>query len=160
MYSQEATVAAVLAFYQQIVKHPYLDESALKTAPENGWDTIDVPTLCKKGKNDTVINLLRHLPYLFPSDPHDSLLIQYETKPICYAGNKNYNGCYMDEVNPLPGHCVYLTEGVGREGYSLILDTQTGKVYPPDVDGMPNRYKRHGYRIQHHWSRDQLRASV
>jgi hypothetical protein len=29
-------------------------------------------------------------------------------------------------VNPLPAHCVYLTEGVDREGYSLILNVDEG----------------------------------
>jgi hypothetical protein len=32
----------------------------------------------------------------------------------------------MEQVNPLPGNCVYVTEGVDREGYSLILDVEKG----------------------------------
>ncbi|KAG9856731.1 hypothetical protein KCU98_g681, partial [Aureobasidium melanogenum] len=31
-----------------------------------------------------------------------------------------------EKVYPIPGHCVYLTEGLGREGYRLILDTERG----------------------------------
>lgn len=64
MYSRDETVAAVLSFYRQIIKLPYLDEAALLIPPANGWDSIDVEAHRARGKNGTVIDLLRHLPYL------------------------------------------------------------------------------------------------
>lgn len=114
VYSREETVAAVLSFYQQIIKLPYLDETALLIPPANGWDSIDVEAHKARGKNDTVIDLLRHLPYLCDNlKPDNRLLVYYETVPICYT-----TGTYtvIDEVYPLPSHCVYITEGVDREG--------------------------------------------
>lgn len=129
MYSHDETVAAVRAFYEQVIKHPYLDDTALIIPPQDGWDNLDLVALRSKGKNETVINILRHLPYLRASDFYQRLLVQAETVPICYAhaNQSHWSNPIMDEVYPLPGHCVYLTEGVDREGYSLILDTIRGK---------------------------------
>ncbi|KAH0336378.1 hypothetical protein KCU81_g8593, partial [Aureobasidium melanogenum] len=121
MYSQHGTVEAILAFYQQLIKHPYLDESALKIPPASGWDTVDAETLQALGKTDAVIDLLRHLPYL--DGRGDGYLIAFETIPVDFTETST---AMTEEVYPIPGHCVYLTEGLGREGYRLILDTERG----------------------------------
>ncbi|TIA57601.1 hypothetical protein D6C77_06035 [Aureobasidium pullulans] len=124
MYSRDETVAAVSAFYQQIVKHPYLDNSALIVPPASGWDSLAIDGLKSEGKTDTVIDLLRHLPYLRGEKPHEDILVYYETLAICYAGAEEGSCTWMDQNNPLPGHCVYLTCNLDREGYSLIMDTE------------------------------------
>jgi hypothetical protein len=103
MFSRDDTVAGLLGFYRQILRLPYIDESDLITPPASGWDSIDEEALRAQGKTDSVIDLLRHLPYI-----HAPLEDEY----------------------PLPGHCVYLTEGEGREGYCLILDTERGDQIP------------------------------
>ncbi|KAG9696265.1 hypothetical protein KCU95_g4395, partial [Aureobasidium melanogenum] len=121
MYSQHGTVEAILAFYQQLIKHPYLDESALKIPPASGWDTVDAEALRALGKTDAVIDLLRHLPYL--DGRGDGYLIAFETIPVDFTETST---AMTEEVYPIPGHCVYLTEGLGREGYRLILDTERG----------------------------------
>lgn len=123
MYSQDATVAALLAYYREVVKQPYLDETALQVAPAGGWLSIDEARLRKYGKNDTVIELLRHLPYLDSPSRSERLLVDWETVPLNY---KQTARNMMDEVYPVPGHCVYLTTGVDREGFSRILDTERG----------------------------------
>ena len=112
MYSRDETVKAILAFYQQLTKHPYLDETALKIPPASGWDNIDQEALRAIGKTDTVIDLLRHLPYL--DGRSDGYLIAYETVPVDFTVQST---AMSEEVYPIPGHCVYLTEGLGREGY-------------------------------------------
>jgi hypothetical protein len=68
-----------------------------------------------------VIELLRHLQYLESARQHERLLVQYETVPIAWTQRTH---AIMEQVNPLPAHCVYLTEGVDREGYSLILEVE------------------------------------
>lgn len=122
MYSRDETVSAVLAFYQQIIKHPYLNGTALRIPSANGWESVDVEAMKARGKNPAVIDLLRYLPYL-RHDRGNRLLVNAETVPICYTEDDTY----MDDVYPLPSHCVYLTQGVDREGLSLIMDTERGK---------------------------------
>ena len=129
MYSRDETVAAVSAFYQQIIKHPYLDYSALLVPPASGWDSLAVDGLKNEGKSDTVIDLLRHLPYLLGEKPHEDILVYYETLAICYAGAETGSCTWMDQNHPLPGHCVYLTCNLDREGYSLIMDTERGWLH-------------------------------
>ena len=114
---------ALTAFYKQVIRHPHLDDTALKTPPSSGWETIDSAALQELGKSEAVIELLRHLPYLEAAGRYDRLLVQYETVAIAYTQNPS---TLMEQVNPLPRDCVYLTEGVDREGYSLILDIEKG----------------------------------
>jgi hypothetical protein len=114
---------ALTAFYKQVVKHPHLDDAALKTPPISGWETVDSDALRELGKSEEVIELLRHLPYLEADGRYEKLLVQYETVAIAYT---QHPSTLMEEVNPLPSNCVYLTEGVDREGYSLILDVEKG----------------------------------
>lgn len=128
MSSQDEIVNALTSFYRQVLRHPYLNESNLKIPPEFGWDTINVESLRKLGKNQTVVELLKRLPYLESGSRYERLLIGYETAAIAYTQTSR---SFMEEVTPLPGHCVYLTEGVDREGYSLILDTENGRCSSP-----------------------------
>jgi hypothetical protein len=114
---------ALMAFYKQVIRHPYLDDAALKVPPSTGWKTIDSAALRDLGKKEAVIEVLKHLPYLEAGGQYDRLLVQYETVAIAYSRKPT---SWMEEVNPLPGNCVYLTEGVDREGYSLILDVDKG----------------------------------
>jgi hypothetical protein len=114
---------ALTAFYKQVVKHPHLDDAALETPPISGWETVDSDALRELGKSEEVIELLRHLPYLEADGRYEKLLVQYETVAIAYT---QHPSTLMEEVNPLPSNCVYLTEGVDREGYSLILDVEKG----------------------------------
>jgi hypothetical protein len=123
MYSRDETVKAILALYQQLIKHPYLDESALLIPPPSGWTTIDETALRAIGKTDTVIDLLRHLPYLSGKD--DGYTINYETVPIDFTIDSTGLINTIPEY-PLPGHCIYITDGIGREGYRLIIDTEKG----------------------------------
>ncbi|KAI0116544.1 hypothetical protein GGR51DRAFT_555568 [Nemania sp. FL0031] len=128
MYSKNETIKSIQNFYQEILRHPYLNEDVLVTPPANGWDLINTP-----GKNETVIDLLRHLPYLRSGNQYRRLLIHWETIPICYYDNASFQ-----EIYALPSHCVYLTHSVDREGLNLILDT---------VEGTITEYSHVGYHI-------------
>lgn len=128
MSSHSEIADALTAFYKQVIKHPHLDDAALKTPPSSGWDDIDSDALRELGKNEAVIELLKRLPYLEANGRYEKLLVQYETVAIAYT---QHPSALMEEVNPLPESCVYLTEGVDREGYSLILDVEKGTRSPP-----------------------------
>jgi hypothetical protein len=126
MYSRDDTVAALLGFYRQILKLPYIDESDLITPPASGWNSIDEEALRAQGKTDSVIDLLRHLPYIH-APRRDGPIIAYDTVCTDYTVDSTH---FLEDEYPLPGHCVYLTEGEGREGYCLILDTERGDQIP------------------------------
>ncbi|OTA54214.1 hypothetical protein K449DRAFT_202600 [Hypoxylon sp. EC38] len=115
MYSRDETVNAVLRFYHEVIRHPYLNDDILIVPPPNGWDSINI-----QGKNEVVLDLLRHLPYLQPERQYERLLVHWETIPTCYSDDR--------EFYPLPAHCVYLTRSLDREGTSLILDTNEGTI--------------------------------
>jgi hypothetical protein len=135
MYSRDETVKAITAFYQHLIKHPYLPESALLIPPPSGWDTIDDKALRTIGKTDTVIDLLRHLPYL--CGKNDGWTINYETVPVDFTIESTALIETIPEF-PIPGHCVYITDGLGREGYRLIIDTEKGVL--PDLPALePHR---------------------
>lgn len=126
MSSAQETIDAITAFYKQVIRHPYLQDTALKIPLSSGWgDAIDSERLRDQGKNEAVIDLLQRLPYLEADGEYERLLVEYETVPIAYT--QRSVGSSMERVTPLPGHCVYLTEGVDREGYSLILDVSKGR---------------------------------
>lgn len=114
---------ALTAFYKQVIRHPHLDDAALKIPPSSGWETIDSAALRQVGKSEALIEILRHLPYLEADGRYEKLLVQYETVAIAYTQHPSFS---MEQVNPLPENCVYLTEGVDREGYSLVLDVEKG----------------------------------
>jgi hypothetical protein len=123
MSSRQEIVDAITAFYQEVIRQPYLADRALRIPPASGWDNLDVEALKNLGKTDGVIDLLRHLPYLEARGEYEKVLIGNDTTPVSYL---KCSQSVMDEVNPLPGDCVYLTSGVDGGGYSLILDTRKG----------------------------------
>ncbi|KAI0016286.1 hypothetical protein F4780DRAFT_783341 [Xylariomycetidae sp. FL0641] len=124
MYSRDETVSAVLGFYQEVTRHPYLESSALILPPTDGWGSIRVPP----GKSGQIHDLLSHLPYLRASRAFQRLLVSWETVPICYADGGPDSWHSPEENYRLPAHCINLTQGVGREGMCLILDVDAGTV--------------------------------
>lgn len=132
-YSRDETVSAVLNFYNYLASIGAIPESAIKPAPDSGWEDISAETLAPLGKDDTVIDLLRHLPYI--SDNVDgNRQIAYQTNPIVFNWHgikwnveKNKIAGLLTPVGPgeIPSHVVCLTEG-GRYGSWLLLDTQEG----------------------------------
>ncbi|KAJ3578483.1 hypothetical protein NPX13_g2084 [Xylaria arbuscula] len=91
--------------------------------PDEGW-SIDNPM----GKDDIVIDILRHIPYLRRIHPSSTSLL-----PI-YPGVIPIN--YLDDgweaerthFYPLPSHCVYLAHRDDSQGTDLILDATSGAV--------------------------------
>ena len=53
-------------------------------------------------------------------------MIGPDTVGIAYCDGMVYAEV-MDEIQPVPGHCIWLTEGASRDGTELLLDTKTGE---------------------------------
>lgn len=113
-------IDALTAFYQQVAKHPHVGDAVLKLPPAAGWgDEIAVEALRASGKTEAVIDFLKHIPYF----KGVKVTVVYDGTPVDYT----YEGPWkMDPLNPIPGHCVYLTQGGSIEGLNLILDTEKG----------------------------------
>ncbi|KAI1748615.1 hypothetical protein F4782DRAFT_516771 [Xylaria castorea] len=122
MYSRDEIYNKILRFYRQIIRHPYLDDDTLIIPPPQGWSSINNTA----GKDETVVDLLRHLPYLRPNNPLSGHLLIYPgTIPICYLDGE---GQYQEDIYPLPAPCVYLARRADYLGRDLILDTSNGAV--------------------------------
>ncbi|KAH8728895.1 hypothetical protein GQ44DRAFT_737117 [Phaeosphaeriaceae sp. PMI808] len=120
----EAACATIFSNYFKFFTKVYLDDTAVEWPPEGGWPTITTDAFGSLEKSDTVIPLLRHLPYIQIADP----------RPLpgpYFATRKDSQGSHVfNDVNP---HIIGLIEG-GRSSPFMLLDTQHGVVYWPDCD--------------------------
>lgn len=138
-YNRDVVVRCVTRLYETLVKMGYMEDLNILRAPFGGWDDtqIDAKSLRIMDRTETVIDLLRHLPYL-----EKVYEIMPDTKPIKYLGRRwddtlaetfaQHNSLVMllsmpFESLPEPG-MICLTDGSDSE--ALLIDTQTGKMYP------------------------------
>ncbi|KAI3328386.1 hypothetical protein F4824DRAFT_413095 [Ustulina deusta] len=113
---------ALTSFYGLIISIPYLDCFTLATPLEEGWRISNTA-----GKDGSVIDLLRHIPYLRRIGPSSALLPIYPgTISIYYP--EDSEGWRQEEEYPLPSHCVYLACREDSQGTDLILDASNGAV--------------------------------
>lgn len=128
LYSRDETVAAITDFYKFYLRLPYVSPDALVLAPEgSGWPDINTTELRSRGRSDEAIELLRHLPYLEHPSLRGGWSIDSSSNCIQYHKGVCYNNS-VDAIKVLPGHVIPIADPVDREGYYLLLDTQTGKI--------------------------------
>ena len=164
-YSRDECVAAFRDYFDFLTKM-YLKPSEVLIPPKGGWPEITADSLQSLGKTDTVIDLLRHLPYISGGgDP------RYHAQgfPSCYfadwtavarrlitGGSDQYNaykieteGHYAENV---PAHVVGLTIG-GRDNVVFLLDTELGNVTwtecPTEVQMNPSREQIEDYAYEY-----------
>ena len=146
-YSRDATVAAFRDYYRFLTKM-YLEESDVIEPPEDGWPTITPAILEGMEKDDEVIELLRHLPYIRSGSDGDSpdvapwakMMDWQHVCRILAAGKHRTSaevykflseGEYQDAV---PSAVVGLTD-TGPDVECFLLDTEQGTIYWPECDG-------------------------
>ncbi|KAJ8132151.1 hypothetical protein O1611_g1473 [Lasiodiplodia mahajangana] len=118
-------IAAIHEFYCTIVRLPYIDADALVLPPLGGWSGVNADELRKRGKTEEVIQLLRYLPYLRNPSQYRKWMLSPDTLTISYCDGEMY-GALMDELQPTPAHCIWLTAHDSRDGIDLLFDTHTG----------------------------------
>jgi hypothetical protein len=130
-YSREEAVVAIRSFYEFFTTLPSLDPSDIDYPPPTGWPQITASSLAGLNKNEDVIDLLRHIPYITWD-----VQIAYQTHVIDYTGadvqqsiEKGQAEGYIVPVGAgvVPEHVAILTMG-GRYGSFLLLDTKEGRV--------------------------------
>ncbi|KAI1456395.1 hypothetical protein F4805DRAFT_432705 [Annulohypoxylon moriforme] len=126
-YSRAEIITSIHRFYSAAIKPPYIDIDALVLPPEDGWSGVREDELRKRGKTDEVIALLRHLPYLRNPSCKEKWMLSPDTLEIAYCDGDVYDEL-MDELQPTPPHCIWLTKHDSRDGVDLLLDTHTGTI--------------------------------
>lgn len=116
-YDRDKAVAAVTEFYTFLTTHLHFDPSERKTPPPTRWPEITPARFSFLGKTDTVIDLLKHLPYL-PEGKEEEHIYD-ATKCAVYVGesaDKSVEGGARDDFD---------VDEIWLEGcpYSPIRDT-------------------------------------
>lgn len=137
-YDRDLLVNCVKRYYDLLVRAAYLPPSALETPPPSGWtdEELAVDHLRAIGRNETVIDLLRHMPFIKPKP-------RYEVWEVTVAINylrsaKRFYNLTAEECTPKtiddivlmpqdadwPAGFISLTEG--REACWWVIDTDEG----------------------------------
>ncbi|GJC83583.1 hypothetical protein ColLi_06421 [Colletotrichum liriopes] len=117
-------------------------------APSGGWPLINQETLAPLKRNDTVIDLLRHIPYVnYTEDNLSQAPFVMESTPVtdyrCKDLQKKIREGYVEGLvapitgldPPIPPSCAGIAICISRNGYQVILDTDDGYVYWGDPNG-------------------------
>lgn len=130
-YSRTEAVAALRSFYEFFATLPSLEPSEIRYPPPTGWPSITATSLAGLDKNEDVVDLLKHIPYITWD-----VQIAYQTHVIDYTGSdvqqsieKRQSEGYIVPVGAgvIPEHVAILTMG-GRYGSFLLVDTQEGRL--------------------------------
>ena len=124
-YSREEVIAAIQDFYELLIKLPYVSPNTLLLPPPEGWSGVNAQELRRRGKTEEVIDFLRDLPYLRGPEPRRQWMIGPDTVEIAYCDGELYKE-WLEELQPVPDHCILLTEIDARGDLSLVFDTKTG----------------------------------
>ncbi|WYZ42106.1 hypothetical protein EsH8_V_001001 [Colletotrichum jinshuiense] len=122
----------------------YLDSDSVRWPPDPaGWSDseLNVDALRKLDRNDTVIELLRHIPYTgdrvtevyFATmatsylrehwQPEKGSDPDWYRKEFCALGLAPFSG-------PMPPHLITLTHEESEIGITWVIDTDRGCIYP------------------------------
>ncbi|KAF6808576.1 hypothetical protein CSOJ01_07431 [Colletotrichum sojae] len=117
-------------------------------APTGGWPSITQESLANLERSSTVIDLLRHIPYVELAK--DSLVhmpnIMFKTPVIDYRRDDVQDEIRKGNVEglvapitgqspPTPPSCAAIAISRSRNGYEVIIDTDDGYVYWGDSIG-------------------------
>jgi hypothetical protein len=147
-YSHDDTITAIKSYHSFLVSL-YLPPSAIIHPPPTGWPSITSASMSGLGKTETVVELLKHLPYIAvpPDDsfrtqgaPH-AVFADWQRTATLHPGAAASILRAVSEGSRrtahVPGSVVGLTAG-GRENRMLLLDTDHGVVYWPDCPSDDN----------------------
>ncbi|KAI1080830.1 hypothetical protein F5B20DRAFT_95990 [Whalleya microplaca] len=152
-YSQAETVATLTDFYQCLSKLPWVELDDILYPPEEGWPNITNETFGFLAKNEDVISLLRHLPYIRQDGQGkgEQYVIAHNTFPCDYRRDYFRNPSFGNltpwdvpetgDRDGFPPWVVPLAYGKNHGDY-LMFDTTDGTVtrYQVTGGGYPPEY--------------------
>ncbi len=139
MYSRDEFISEITSFYQFLVKL-HLPSSAIKYPPPGGWPDITPQYLAFLKKNDTVIDLIQHIPFVLRDDNNEPYQIYEKTCAVDYNGRCFKTTASFNKPSPhvadplkeetiLPSHVMTIANTTGgRDGYYFLLDTERGTI--------------------------------
>lgn len=145
VYSRDEVVSELTSFYEFLVGL-HLPASAIKHPPAGGWPNITPERLASAvpamKKNDVVLDLIRHIPFVRREGRDEPYQIYEETTAVDYNGvgfqDAPVSGDPIEEITIVPAHVMTLaTTPGGREGYYFFIDTERGTITIMDFQQGP-----------------------
>ncbi len=145
VYSHDEVVREVSDLYD-LLTGLHIPDSALYYPPIEGWEEIDSERYAWLNKDDTVIDLMRHLPYIYKDDHSEGHEIYTMTAAVDYIGpyvsscmesGSTFNIEPPEEYTSIPPYVLTLAaETSGGDGSWILVNTRRGTVtlYEP-TDG-------------------------
>ncbi|KAL5323793.1 hypothetical protein ACEPPN_008335 [Leptodophora sp. 'Broadleaf-Isolate-01'] len=84
-YDPEAIKVALSSYYQSLSKLPYIEASDISYPPKDGWPNITSLNFESLGKSESVLELLKYLPYLRNPGKEKGYAISFGTFAIDYS---------------------------------------------------------------------------
>lgn len=119
---------ALLSLYTELARLPYVPSESLVVPPPDGWPHINVSELRTRGKTGEVISLPQHLPFLSTRADGARWMVAPDAQAIDYSNGEVYSEI-LDEIQPTPAWCIWLTDPENRDGTGVLFDTKTGMFY-------------------------------
>ncbi|PVH73127.1 hypothetical protein DL98DRAFT_501504 [Cadophora sp. DSE1049] len=147
-YDHSTLVSCIQKHYQLLIDMAYLDAQSVRWPPAPaGWSDseLNVDALRKLDRNETVIELLRHIPYTGNRttevyyatmttsylrehwEPEKTSDSNWYKKEFCALGLAPFDG-------PMPPHLIALTNEESEIGITWVIDTERGCIYPHGED--------------------------
>ena len=145
-YSRDQVIHEITSFYT-FLTHLHIPPSELRFPPAGGWPSINAQSYSFLKKNDTVIDLLRHLPYFTREESACGPEIYYLTAVVDYEGEQirseigfaeeHRQGVSLFSIEPqasegettIPPYMLVLaSETSGADGFWFLLDTDRGTM--------------------------------
>ncbi|KAH0437121.1 hypothetical protein CcaCcLH18_03989 [Colletotrichum camelliae] len=144
-YDRDAIVGSIKRYYELLSKMVSIRPDHIVCPPEGGWgdDTIPLEKLRRLGFNNTMIDLVRHLPYVTSYRP-----VFPSTQTINYFQNvfrepdedfqledPNLVGLWPLPEERIPQGIVPLSKPLGGDSLGMwwLLDTNTGEITAHDA---------------------------
>ncbi|KDN67055.1 hypothetical protein CSUB01_12637 [Colletotrichum sublineola] len=155
-YSRDELVSELTSYYEFLTQI-YLPPEVIQHPPEGGWEHITpdfVKSFCL-GKNDTVADLMKYIPYIrrTKEDDWDPWQIYGNATPVEFTSeivldlpskyaNESLFKPYEGSISDIPSHVfVYATIPSGHNGRYIFIDTERGTIVvaDPQTDPKPTR---------------------
>lgn len=128
VYSRDEVVSELTSFYEFLVGL-HLPASAIKHPPAGGWPNITPERLASAvpamKKNDVVLDLIRHIPFVRREGRDEPYQIYEETTAVDYNGvgfqDAPVSGDPIEEITIVPAHVMTLATTSRRQGGILFL---------------------------------------
>ncbi|CAK4033422.1 Hypothetical predicted protein [Lecanosticta acicola] len=140
-YFRDQVVRELTSLYELLVRM-YLPDDAIRYPPPGGWPHIDGKRFAFMEKAETVIDLMRHIPYIRQERHLDAFLVYPGVICNDYSGNHFEQSATkhkdpglfepMEDHKLSPSHIAIGRPSVSDDGYFIFINTKDGSVRRDD----------------------------